>query len=100
MAALPTPDCPRCCESPLRFVSSGDCSDSTGGGVYSCSGCGFSTARDVLVVRLLRELRDSRGLFERFGRMALPGFVRELVAPDHRCPECEAKWRQVVVQGA
>ena len=88
------PECPSCGSAPLRFVSSGDCRDSTGGGVYSCAACGFSTARDVLVLRLLRELRDTRGLFERFGRMVLPGFVRDLVAPE---PECEAKWRQAVV---
>ena len=92
-----TPTCPRCCCAPLRFVPSGDCLDSTGGGTYRCVPCGYSTARDLLVEDLLRELRDVRDLLKRFGRMALPGFVRELVAPEHRCPECEAKWRQAVV---
>ena len=95
-----TPTCPRCCCAPLRFVPSGDCLDSTGGGTYRCVPCGYSTARDLLVEDLLRELRDVRDLLKRFAQMALPGVVRELVAPDHRCPECEAKWHQAVVDAA
>lgn len=63
--------CPRCGSAPLRFVASGVCSDSTGGGAYSCV-CGYTTARDALVENLLRELRDVSRLFEQFAELALP----------------------------
>jgi hypothetical protein len=71
----PVPICPRCCSAPLRFVASGDCSDSTGGGVYACV-CGYSTARDELVASLLAQLRDLGDLFERFAMLALLRLTR------------------------
>ena len=96
MQEHPFADCPRC-SVPLRFIASENCADSTGGGVYHCSACRYSTARDLLVARLLGELRDTRDLFERYARLSLPGFVHELVGRDHRCPDCEKRWREALV---
>src|SRR5262249_4210406 len=76
MNALDFPSCPRCCLAPLRFVASGDCSDSMGGGVYSCTACSYSTARDALVSLLLREQRGLMSLFEDFAQLGLPRLTR------------------------
>jgi len=65
-------ECPRCCSAPLRFISSGICSDSTGGGVYTCVACNFSSARDLLVERLLRRQRETEHLLEDVCRLVIP----------------------------
>jgi hypothetical protein len=53
-------------------VASGDTRDSTGGGTYRCAACNYSTARDVLVVELLRHQRATDDLLFRLARLALP----------------------------
>jgi hypothetical protein len=74
--------CPHCLGAPLRFVSSGNCADSTGGGTYTCSACSYSTARDKLVTGLLLELRDVKLLLEEFVELAIPRLARCRCRPD------------------
>jgi ssDNA-binding Zn-finger/Zn-ribbon topoisomerase 1 len=91
---LIAPDCPRC-GRPLGLEPVRD----TDRWQWRCTnrGCRYSTTRDRVVEDLLRENRDARELLERYARLSLPGFVAEVIGADHRCPECEARWRKALV---
>lgn len=88
------PGCPKC-GVPLALEPVRGADDGRFQWICTNKGrCRYRSTRDFVVESLLRELRTTRDLLERFTKLALPGVVREMVADDTRCADCETVFRQ------